>query len=134
VASVRLVEELCARLRIPNEFRELAVLVARHHGVVHRAFELRPGTVLDLLESSDALRRPERFEAFLLACEADARGRTGLEQRGYGQAEYLRSALRTVRGCAPSAEDIATQAGVEIAARLRERRLKALSALRPPAD
>ncbi|HSD74401.1 MAG TPA: multifunctional CCA addition/repair protein [Steroidobacteraceae bacterium] len=133
VASVRLVEELCARLRIPNEFRELAVLVARHHGVVHRAFELRPGTVLDLLESSDALRRPERFEAFLLACEADARGRTGLEHRAYGQAEYLRSALRTVRGCTPSAEDIATQAGVEIAARLRERRLKALSALRPPA-
>jgi tRNA nucleotidyltransferase (CCA-adding enzyme) len=134
VASVRLVEELCARLRIPNEFRDLAVLVARHHGVVHRAFELRPGTVLDLLESSDALRRPERFAAFLLACEADARGRTGLEDRDYGQADYLRSALDAVRGCVPSAEDIATQAGPEIAARLRERRLKALSTLRPPAS
>jgi tRNA nucleotidyltransferase (CCA-adding enzyme) len=110
------------------------VLVARHHGVVHRAFELRPGTVLDLLESSDALRRPERFEAFLLACEADARGRTGLENREYTQADYLRSALSAVRSCVPSAEDIATQAGADIAARLREQRLKALNALRPPAE
>lgn len=133
VGSVRLVTELCERLRIPNEYRELAILVARHHGVVHRAFELRPGTVLELLENTDALRRPERFESFLLACEADARGRTGLQDRAYRQADHLRAALAAVRGCAPTAEETATLPGTEIAARLRSRRLQALTALRPAA-
>ena len=131
VASVRLVTELCDRLRIPNEFRELAILVARHHGVVHRAFELRPGTVLELLENTDALRRPERFESFLLACEADARGRTGLEDRPYGQGDHLRAALAAARGCTPTVEETSTLPGPEIAARLRTRRLEALKALRP---
>src|SRR5690606_7788826 len=74
-----LVERLCARLRIPNEYRELAVAVARHHLLCHRLPELRPGTVLELLEALDAFRRPERVELFGLACEADARGRAGLE-------------------------------------------------------
>jgi tRNA nucleotidyltransferase (CCA-adding enzyme) len=131
VASVRLVNDLCARLRVPNELRELAVLVARHHGVVHRAFELRPGTVLELIENTDALRRPERFESFLLACEADARGRTGLEERPYGQADLLRTALAAARACAPTPEESANLPGPEIAARLRSRRLEALKALRP---
>jgi tRNA nucleotidyltransferase (CCA-adding enzyme) len=130
VASVRLVNELCDRLRIPNEFRDLAALVARHHGVVHRAFELRPSTVLELLEHTDALRRPARFESFLLACEADARGRQGLQDRSYDQADYLRGALLAVQGVAPTTEDIATLTGPAIAARLRERRLEALKVLR----
>lgn len=131
VASVRLVTELCARLRIPNDYRDLAVLVARHHGVVHRAFELRPSTVLELLENTDAIRRAERFESFLLACEADARGRTGLQDRAYAQADYLRRALAAVRGIVPTAEEAATLQGPEIAERLRKRRLEALTALRP---
>jgi tRNA nucleotidyltransferase (CCA-adding enzyme) len=131
VASVRLVTELCARLRVPNEFRDLAILVARHHGVVHRAFELRPGTVLELLENTDALRRPERFESFLLACEADARGRTGLEERPYAQADHLRAALAAARACVPTAEETSTLTGPEIAERLRTRRLEALKQLRP---
>jgi tRNA nucleotidyltransferase (CCA-adding enzyme) len=129
VASVRLVTELCARLHVPNEFRDLAILVARHHGVVHRAFELRPGTVLELLENTDALRRRERFESFLLACEADARGRTGLEDRPYPQGDYLRTALAATRHCVPTAQETATLPGEEIAARLRMRRLDAIKAL-----
>jgi tRNA nucleotidyltransferase (CCA-adding enzyme) len=133
VASVRLVTELCARLRVPNEFRDLAILVARHHGVVHRAFELRPGTVLELLENTDALRRPERFESFLLACEADARGRTGLEDRSYRQGDYLRTALAAARRCVPTAEETSTLTGPEIAERLRTRRLEAIKASRPQA-
>jgi tRNA nucleotidyltransferase (CCA-adding enzyme) len=133
VASVRLVTELCARLRVPNEFRDLAILVARHHGVVHRAFELRPGTVLELLENTDALRRPERFESFLLACEADARGRTGLEDRSYPQGDYLRTALAAARRCVPTAEETSTLTGPEIAERLRTRRLEAIKASRPQA-
>jgi tRNA nucleotidyltransferase (CCA-adding enzyme) len=130
VASVRLVNELCDRLRIPNDFRELALLVAHHHGVVHRALELRPSTVLELLEHADALRRPERFESFLLACEADARGRKGMQDRAYDQADYLRGALRAVQGIAPTPEEIGALTGPEIAARLRERRLETLTAFR----
>lgn len=133
VASVRLVNDLCDRLRIPNECRDLAVLVARHHGVVHRAFELRPATVLELLEHTDALRRPERFESFLLACEADARGRKGLQDRAYDQATYLRGALTAVQTVAPTIEEIATLTGPAIATRLRDQRLAALTAFRDTA-
>ena len=75
---------------MPNNLRELAVITARYHTHVHRALELRAATVLSTLESCDALRRPERFADFLLACEADVRGRKGLEERGYPQREYSR--------------------------------------------
>ena len=84
-AGVSLVEQLCARLRVPNHLRELAVMTARYHTHVHRAVELRADTMLKTLEACDALRRPERFADLLLACEADARGRTGLENRSYPQ-------------------------------------------------
>jgi len=127
VRSVALIESLCERLRIPNEFRELAVLVARHHGVVHRAAELRPGTIHDLLADTDALRRGERFEGFLLACEADARGRKGLEERSYEQADLLRKALDAARRIVPTEEDLQLQ-GAAIAQRLRQRRIAAISA------
>jgi tRNA nucleotidyltransferase (CCA-adding enzyme) len=90
--GVALVEGLCDRYRAPREYRDLGVLTARYHGQCHRALELRPVTVLGLLESLDALRRPERFERVLLACEADFRGRPGYEARAYPQAEYLRAA------------------------------------------
>ena len=91
-AGVALVEQLAARLRVPNHLRELAVMTARYHTHVHRAFELRADTVLKTLEACDALRRPERFADFLLACEADARGREGLEDRAYPQREYFAAA------------------------------------------
>ena len=80
-AGLPRVRALAERLRVPTEFRDLALLVSRFHTHVHRALELRATTVLELLESADAFRRPERFAAFLEACECDARGRTGLEQR-----------------------------------------------------
>ena len=67
--------------------------MCQYHTHCHRALELRGKTLLKLLNATDALRRPDRFEAFLLACEADARGRLGLEQRDYPQADYLRQAL-----------------------------------------
>jgi tRNA nucleotidyltransferase (CCA-adding enzyme) len=95
--SEELIASLCARLPVPNRFRELAVLVARHHGVVHRAAELKPQTTLRIIQEADALRNGERFEHLLLACEADARGRLGLEDRPYHQADRLRAALRAVR-------------------------------------
>ena len=93
-SGVLLVEDLCQRYRIPNAFRELAVLVTRYHLDAYRIREMRPDTVLEKLEALDAFRRPERFGQFLLACEADARGRRGYEDRDYPQAGYFRSALQ----------------------------------------
>jgi tRNA nucleotidyltransferase (CCA-adding enzyme) len=95
--SEELLEKMCARLPVPNRFRDLALLVARHHGTVHKAAELKPQTVLRVILAADGLRQPERFEEFLLACEADARGRKGLEDRAYHQADRLRAALRAAR-------------------------------------
>jgi tRNA nucleotidyltransferase (CCA-adding enzyme) len=95
--SVALVEALCERLRVPNDCRELALLAARFHGEVHHAAELRPATVLGLLQSADALRRPERFEELLFACECDFRGRPGYESRPYPQAGMLREAALAAR-------------------------------------
>jgi tRNA nucleotidyltransferase (CCA-adding enzyme) len=95
--SLPLVKQLCARLAAPKEFKELALLVAQWHTHCHRALELKPITLLKVLHSTDALRRPERFEQFLLCCEADARGRTGFEARAYPQADYFRQCLRTAK-------------------------------------
>ncbi|MBU1665410.1 MAG: HD domain-containing protein, partial [Gammaproteobacteria bacterium] len=96
--GVALVKTVCERLRAPLECRDLAIMVARDHGNAHRALELRPATVLELLERADALRRPERFEDFLAACAADFHGREGHRERPYPQAEYLRGALNAARG------------------------------------
>ncbi len=92
--SVHAIDELCERLRIPVECRDLARIVAREHGIVHRALELRAATITKLLERIDFARRPQRLESVLAACEADYRGRLGLQARAYPQAEHLRKAAR----------------------------------------
>ena len=123
--SVKLVERLCRRLPVPRRFRELAVAVARHHGKVHRAAELRPATIYKLIEAADGLRRPERFDKFLLACESDARGRLGLEDRPYPQADILRTALAVVRSV--RAEDAGPRvSGHALGQRLRQLRIQAI--------
>ncbi len=129
-AGVPLIEALALRLKAPNEHRELAVLTARHHTNVHRALELKPVTVLKLLESTDAFRRPERFAELLLACEADARGRAGLEDRLYPQAEYLRRARAEAALVSLSEEDRRELQGPALGARMRERRLARLTTLK----
>ncbi|OOZ37203.1 multifunctional CCA addition/repair protein [Solemya velesiana gill symbiont] len=96
--SVWMVTDLCARLRVPNSFRDLAVMAARYHTNCHRARELKPSTLVRMLKALDAMRRPERFEQFLLACEADTRGRKGLEERPYPQADMLRYLLQEIAG------------------------------------
>ncbi|MFZ5465841.1 MAG: multifunctional CCA addition/repair protein [Pseudomonadota bacterium] len=98
--GARLVERIAERLRMPAHYRDLAIMTARWHTHAHKVFELRPSTLLKLLEGLDALRRPERFAQFLLACEADARGRGGFEERAYPQADYLRQALAAAKGVA----------------------------------
>lgn len=128
--GVGIVEELCDRLRIPNAYRELGVLVSRYHLHMHRIAELRPQTILELLERLDAFRRPARFEQFLLACEADARGRKGLEQRDYPQPEYLSRAREVAAGATLSAEEREGLQGFEIAKRLHDKRIHALKELK----
>lgn len=130
--SVALIETFCERFRAPSDYCELALLVARHHGLCHRLFELRPSTVLELLEALDGFRRPERVEAYAIACEADARGRTGLEADPYPQRQQLLAALAAAR--AIDATAIAAQAreqglaGEAIGARIREHRVLAVKA------
>lgn len=96
--SVKLIRKLVDRLPVPNTYRDLALLVAEFHGHCHRAYELKATTLLRVIKKTDALRRPERFEKFILACEADARGRTGMEESAYPQADYLRGALQAIVG------------------------------------
>lgn len=132
--GVSLIKALCSRLRVPRACQELAVIVSRWHLHCHRALELKPETILKVLTATDALRRPERFEQFLLACEADARGRTGFEDRDYPQVDYLRRTLA-------AAQNIDTRAIAEharadnhdIAKAIRTARLAALTELTRPA-
>ena len=133
-AGVELVRALCERIRAPADCRDLAVAVAREHGHVHRALELRPGTLVELLERVDAFRRPGRFEEFLLACECDFRGRPGYEAKPYPGPDYLRQALM-----AAQAIDAAEVARSADPARIRQAIFQARSAAvaawrdRPPA-
>ncbi|MGJ8688240.1 MAG: multifunctional CCA addition/repair protein [Gammaproteobacteria bacterium] len=92
-----LIDQFCTRLRVPKKHRAIARLVSEFHTHCHRAQELRPATMLRLLESLDAFRRPDQVEQFVLACEADSRGRTGFENREYPQADLVRSALAATR-------------------------------------
>lgn len=128
--SVRIIRRMADRLPMPVACRELALLVAEFHLHAHRALELRPATVLKLLERADAFRRSERFEKFLLACEADARGRTGLEDRPYPQADYLRGAF-----AAAETIDVKSLIGDETDGRriselIRDARTRAIAAFR----
>ncbi|MCP5158853.1 MAG: multifunctional CCA addition/repair protein [Gammaproteobacteria bacterium] len=123
------VGRLCQRLRIPNTYRELGVLTARYHTHCHRALELRPKTLLKVLQGLDTLRKPQRFEQFLTACEADARGRLGLEDRDYPQADLLRRTHRAA--VSVQARPLVEQglSGLALAEALRRERLAAITAI-----
>jgi len=95
--SARLLRQVCERLRVPVECRELADVVAREHGNVHRSGEFAAAAVVRLLERCDAWRKPQRFDAILLACECDARGRLGLAENPYPQRPRLLGALRSAQ-------------------------------------
>ncbi|SDV50330.1 multifunctional CCA addition/repair protein [Chitinasiproducens palmae] len=96
--SATLLKQLCARLRVPNACAELADVVAREHGNVHRCASLGAAALVRLLERCDAIRKPSRFAEVVQACEADARGRLGFEKRPYEQADLLRVALQAALG------------------------------------
>jgi len=124
--GVALIREVATRLRVPTDHRELAELASRWHGLAHRALELRPRTLLELLESCDAMRRPDRFRELLVACESDYRGRGGWRQRSYPQAGRLERALTAALATTLDAKDRDGLAGEEIGVLLRRRRLAAL--------
>ncbi|MEM7467049.1 MAG: multifunctional CCA addition/repair protein, partial [Pseudomonadota bacterium] len=96
-AGVPLVENIASRLRVPKNYRELAIAVTKSHLRIHCAQEMRANTLLKLLESLDAIRRPERLEEILLVCWADATGRTGLEDESYPASNYVRAAAAAVK-------------------------------------
>lgn len=121
-----LTANMTERLRTPKKTRELAILAARWHTHVHRVVELRAATLADLLHSLDPARRPERFEAFLQVCEADARGRLGLEHRDYPQADLMRVAARAWLSVDAGAIAQSTDDKKRIPEAVREARIAAL--------
>lgn len=125
--SVGLVQALCKRLRVPNEFRDLAVKVAQYHTHCHRALELKPSTLLDTLQNLDAFRQPQRLEEFLLACTADSRGRTGHENSAYPQAALFRAAFTAAHRVDTKQLVAEGLQGTEIGERVRNLRLAAVT-------
>ena len=128
--SVRLTRELCQRIGVPNRFRDLGIAVARYHGVVHRAMELRPLTILRVLEGIDAFRRPERLGEFLAACEADHRGRTGRESEPYPQGALFRAAWERARGVVAAPFVAQGLKGEALGQAVRRERVIAITAVR----
>ncbi|HMU68246.1 MAG TPA: HD domain-containing protein, partial [Cellvibrionaceae bacterium] len=121
------IKSLAKRIALPKDILELALLCAEFHTHCHRALELTPQTLLKLFLCLDAFRRPERLELFCLCCEADARGRTGFEQRAYPQANYLRGALVHCQAIDVSALMAKGLANAELGAAIHAQRIKALS-------
>ena len=108
----------------------MALLTAKYHGICHRAEELRPATILDTLQALDAFRRPERFEQFLLACEADSTGRPGYDHEPYPQASLLRRMLAVAASVDAAALAADGMKGESLANELRQRRITAIRAAR----
>jgi tRNA nucleotidyltransferase (CCA-adding enzyme) len=130
--SVNLLKRLCPRLKVPNDCRDLALMVAKFHGKVHRALEMRPETLLQLIQDTDAIRQPSRFNDFLLACECDSRGRLGMANKPYPQAELLQKILKTTLSV--DAGEIASQhhQPEKIRDAIYQARLEAVKAILPP--
>ncbi len=132
-ASEGLARQVGERLKSPADCRDLAVMVAREHGIVHQGLVLRPETVVKLIERCDGLRRPERFGAMLDACACDFHGRTGYETRPYPQRERLLAALAAVRGVDAGAIARALEDKSRIPAEVHVARVAAVKALARPA-
>ncbi|MBX3649398.1 MAG: multifunctional CCA addition/repair protein [Rhodocyclaceae bacterium] len=129
--GVALVEAVSERLRASAECRDLAVLAAREHGVIHGAAALRPATLVKLLERTDALRRPERFAQLLQACECDYRGRPGREDRPWPAGDILRGALVAMQAVDAGAIAAATTDKAQIPQRIHEARVAAVKQVSP---
>lgn len=129
--SVKLLQKVCERLRVPSDCKELAEVVAREHGNIHRSGDLNAEALMRLLERCDAIRQPDRFALVLQACECDARGRLGFEETAYPQAARLRQAQQAALSVetAPIAQAAAAQGlkGPEIGAQITRARVQAIA-------
>lgn len=120
------VTQICDRLKVPTALKNLALIVCKEHLKCHQVKNLKPGTLWRLLQRLDVLRRPEKVEAFVQACECDAKGRLGLEQRLYPQAQYMLDAMQIVRNI--RAQDLPEHvSGPEIGEMLIQYRIDALA-------
>ncbi|AJJ63708.1 multifunctional CCA addition/repair protein [Yersinia aldovae] len=126
-AGVKLVQQLCQRLRVPNPVRDLAKLVAEYHDLIHTVNKLRPETLLKLFDAIDVWRKPERLEQMILTSEADARGRTGFEENPYPQGDYLRAAFHVASGVSVQEVVASGLQGLAIRDELKRRRQQALA-------
>ncbi|APU32113.1 multifunctional CCA tRNA nucleotidyl transferase/2'3'-cyclic phosphodiesterase/2'nucleotidase/phosphatase [Ectopseudomonas alcaliphila JAB1] len=126
--GLRLIQAINERCKAPRDCAELAMLVGEFHTHGHRALELRPSTLLELLQRFDVFRRPQRFAEFVAACEMDARGRLGLEQREYPQGAYLLGAAEAARQVPVKPLLEKGFKGAELGEALNRERLKALKA------
>ncbi|GFK32731.1 Multifunctional CCA protein [Vibrio cholerae] len=127
--GLNIIESLCERIRVPNEFRDLALAVCAQHSNIHRANELKPATKLKVLGLLDVWRKPERLEQVLLCCEADHRGRLGLESEPYPQREIFLRAYQAALGVAVQAVIADGFQGKQIKEELDKRRVSAIEAL-----
>ncbi|ENM3770130.1 HD domain-containing protein, partial [Vibrio cholerae] len=127
--GLNIIESLCERIRVPNEFRDLALAVCAQHSNIHRADELKPATKLKVLGLLDVWRKPERLEQVLLCCEADHRGRLGLEAEPYPQREIFLRAYHAALGVEVQAVIADGFQGKHIKEELDKRRVSAIEAL-----
>jgi len=127
--SVSLVKEVCKRLRVPNDCKELGVMTAKFHGKLHQAPQMRPATLLEFLIELDAIRQPERFRDFLKACEADSRGRTGYVDCATPAAELMLKAQNAAAEVDAGAVAAACEGPEQIKIKVFEARLDAVKAV-----
>jgi tRNA nucleotidyltransferase (CCA-adding enzyme) len=118
---------LCHRLRVPNSYKNLAAQVMEYHTKCHKAMDLRAGTLTDVLTTLGAHKPQHKLAEFLLACEADARGRTGFENRLYPQADRFRSAAKAIASVDVSPVLNSDLQGAMIGEAIRQLRIKAVA-------
>ncbi len=124
--GIHLVKDVCKRLRVPNDCKELAQIVSKFHGKLHQVLQMKPSTLLSFIVELDAIRQPERFKDFLRACEADSRGRTGLENHATPAADLMQKVLAAAMNVDAGAVASAYDAPEEIKAAVFEARLDAV--------
>jgi len=128
--GVALVNDVCDRFKVPNDVRQLALVVTEYHLMCHKAQELKPETIVNLLKGVGALKSRDRLEDFILCCEADARGRTGFEDREYPSSDYLRAAVDAISNISVADLVEAGIDGAEIGRQLHLRRTARMTELK----
>lgn len=124
--GIKPIKAVCERLKVPNECRDLALIMSEYHTHTHKAFELKPSTIVKLFDTIDAWRKPQRFEKFLMTCTADMRGRTGFEQAEYKQVDFLKAMFEAANKVDVKSIVDAGYKGAEIREQLTKQRVDAV--------